>query len=190
MDLFQIPHQGYIIIMATGLSNQLTKQIGEYLAACEFARRGFISTTFSGNVPHFDLIVTSFTGYSCPVQVKTSKNGTWQFSIDKFVDITFEGKKQIIGNKKPLQIPHLIGVFIVAGEKYGEDVFYILEWSKLQEILIAHHKGWLDFWGGVRPRKYDSMHCAINQSHLEEFKDNWSLIYTKLQWDIPLKQRL
>ncbi|MDI6811391.1 MAG: hypothetical protein QMD80_06960 [archaeon] len=166
--------------MATGRSNQLTKQIGEYLVACEIARRGLIATTFSGNVPDFDLIVTDFKGSSCPIQVKTSKNGTWQFSIDKFVEITFEGMKQIIGNKKPLQIPHLICVFVVAGKKYGEDIFFILEWSKVQEILISIYRRWLDSCGGVRPRKYDSMHCALCQSDLEEYKDNWSLIYTKL----------
>ena len=166
--------------MATGRSNQLTKQIGEYLVACELARRGFITATFSGNIPDFDLIVTDSKGSSCLIQVKTSKKGTWQFSIDKFVEITFEGMKQIIGNKKPLRIPHLICVFVVASEKYGEDIFFILEWSKVQEILISNHRRWLDSWGGVRPRKYDSMHCALYQSDLEEYKDNWSLIYTNL----------
>lgn len=53
--------------MATGRSNQLTKQIGEYLVACELARKGLITTTFSGNVPDFDLIVTDFKGSSCPI---------------------------------------------------------------------------------------------------------------------------
>jgi len=166
--------------MATGRSNQLTKQIGEYLVACELARRGLITTTFSGNVPNFDLIVTDFKGSSCPIQVKTSKNGTWQFSIDKFVEITFEGKKQRIGNKKPLQIPHLICVLLLQVKNMGEDIFFILEWSKVQEMLISNHRRWLDSCGGVRPRKYDSMHCALYQSDLEEYKDNWSLIYTKL----------
>jgi hypothetical protein len=158
----------------------LTKQIGEYLVACELARKGLIATTFSGNVPDFDLIVTDFKGSSCPIQVKTSKSGTWQFSMDKFVEINFEGKKQIIGDKKPLQIPHLICVFVVAGEKYGEDIFFILEWAKVQEILIANHARWLGIWGGVRPKKYDSLHCALYQSDLKEYKDNWELIFTIL----------
>ena len=166
--------------MATGRSNQLTKQIGEYLVACELARKGLIATTFSGNVPDFDLIATDLKGSSCPIQVKTSKKGTWQFSIDKFVEITFKGKKQIIGNKKPLQIPHLICIFVVAGEKYGEDIFFVLEWSKVQEILIKNHARHLDSHEGVRPKKHDSLHCALYQSDLEDYKDNWSLINTKL----------
>ena len=77
--------------MATGRSNQLIKQIGEYLVACELARRGLLVATFSGNVPDFDLIATDLKGSSYPIQVKTIKGGSWQFSIDKFVDIAFEG---------------------------------------------------------------------------------------------------
>ena len=61
--------------MATGRSNQLIKQIGEYLVACELARRGLLVATFSGNVPDFDLIATDFKGSSCPIQVKTIKGG-------------------------------------------------------------------------------------------------------------------
>ena len=39
------------IDMAEGRKIQLTKQIGEYLVCAELGRRGFISTTFTGNVP-------------------------------------------------------------------------------------------------------------------------------------------
>jgi hypothetical protein len=133
--------------MATGRSNQLIKQIGEYLVACELARQGLLVATFSGNVPDFDLIATDFKGSSCPIQVKTIKGGAWQFSIDKFVDITFDGNKQLIGDKIPLLIPQLVCVFVLAGEKYGEDQFFVLEWSKVQEILIENYTRWLDSHG-------------------------------------------
>jgi len=91
--------------MPSGRSNQLTKQIGEYLVACELARRGFIVATFSGNVPDYDLIVTDPRGSSCPVQVKTIRGGSWQFSIDRFANVNFEGKRQLIGAPKPLPVP-------------------------------------------------------------------------------------
>jgi len=166
--------------MATGRSNQLIKQIGEYLVACELARRGLLVATFSGNVPDFDLIATDFKGSSCPIQVKTIKGGAWQFSIDKFVDINFDGSKQLIGDKKPLTIPQLLFVFVLAGEKYGEDQFFVLEWSKVQDILIANYTRWLDSHGGVRPRKPDSLHCSVVQSNLRDYKDNWSIISSRL----------
>jgi hypothetical protein len=166
--------------MATGRSNQLIKQIGEYLVACELARRGLLVATFSGNVPDFDLIATDFKGSSCPIQVKTVKGGSWQFSIDKFADITFDGSKQLIGNRKPLSIPDLVCVFVVAAEKYGEDQFFVLEWSKVQDIAIANYTSWLDSHGGVRPRKPDSLHCSIIESDLQPYKDNWSFINNRL----------
>jgi hypothetical protein len=131
--------------------------------------------TFSGNVPDFDLIATDFKGSSCPIQVKTIKGGSWQFSIEKFAEITFDGRKQIIGNKKPLPIPQLVCVFVLAAEKYGEDQFFVLKWSKVQDIVIANYRRWLDSHGGVRPKKFDSLHCSIVQSDLRDYRD-WSLI--------------
>lgn len=162
--------------MATGRSNQLIKQLGEYLVACELARRGFVVATFSGNIPDFDLIATDFKGVSYPIQVKTVRGGGWQFSLTKFADISFDGPKQIIGNKKSLPIPQLLCVFVRAGENYGEDQFFVLEWSRVQDIVIANHKRWLNAHGGVRPRKPDSLHCAIVERDLHDYKDNWALI--------------
>jgi len=162
--------------MATGRSNQLIKQIGEYLVACELARRELIVATFSGNVPDFDLIATDSKGSSCPVQVKTASNGTWQFSVDKFADVTLHGKKQIIGLPKPQIIPDLICVFVIAGDTYGEDQFFILEWEKVQQIVIANHRRWLEAHGGVRPKKPESMHCAIKKEDLKDYQNNWDLI--------------
>jgi hypothetical protein len=165
--------------MATGRSNQLIKQIGEYLVACELARRGLLVATFSGNVPDFDLIVTDSMGSSCPIQVKTVRGGSWQFSIDKLADVTFDGNKQIIGNPKPLSIPDLIFVFVIAGDRYGEDQFFILDWARVQEIVIANHKRWLEAHGGVRPRKPESMHCAVTKEDLRDYKDDWSVIRSR-----------
>ncbi|HOD31588.1 MAG TPA: hypothetical protein PKM79_08150 [Smithellaceae bacterium] len=166
--------------MATGRSNQLIKQIGEYLVACELARQGFLVATFSGNVPDFDLIATDSKGTSCPIQVKAIKGGAWQFSIDKFAHITFDGNKQIIGEKKPLSVPQLICVFVIAAEKYGEDQFFVLEWSKVQDILIENHTRWLNVHGGIRPKRPESMHCSLEKKDLQQYKDNWPLIKKRL----------
>ena len=166
--------------MATGRSNQLIKQIGEYLVACELARQGFLVATFSGNVPDFDLIATDSKGTSCPIQVKAIKGGAWQFSIDKFAHITFDGNKQIIGEKKPLSVPQLICVFVIAAEKYGEDQFFVLEWSKVQDILIENHTRWLNVHGGIRPKRPESMHCSLEKKDLQQYKHNWPLIKKRL----------
>jgi hypothetical protein len=162
--------------MATGRSIQLTKQIGEYLVASELARRGLLVATFSGNVPDYDIIATDLKGSSCPIQVKTIKGGAWQFSIDKFAEISFDGKKQLIGKKKYFPIRDLICVFVLIADQYGKDQFYIIEWSKVQKVIIANHKRWLNSHGGIRPKKYNSLHCAIDEKDLKPYKDNWALI--------------
>jgi len=72
-------------------------------------------------------------------------------------------------------------VFVLTAEKYGEDQFFVLKWSKVQDIPIANHKRWLDSHGGVRPRKPDSLHCAIVAQDLKKYKDNWSMISSRFQ---------
>ena len=92
----------------------------------------------------------------------------------------FRGSKQIIGPKKPLLIPQLVGVFVLAADKYGDDKFFVLEWSKVQDILIANHRRWLDAHGGVRPRKPESLHCSLVEQDLRDHKDNRSIISSRL----------
>ena len=58
--------------MSKGLSNKLAGQVGEFLVCAELGRRGLIATSFTGNVPEFDLIVADGSLKTLPVQVKTS----------------------------------------------------------------------------------------------------------------------
>ena len=67
--------------MATGRSNHLTKQTGEYLVAAELSRRGFIATTFTGNVPFYDIVAVSLNGHTALVQVKAIASGAWQLNF-------------------------------------------------------------------------------------------------------------
>ena len=162
--------------MENGYNIQTTKQVGEYLVACEVARRGLLVATFAGNVPDFDIIAIDNSGASCPIQVKASRSGSWQFTITKFANITFDDKRQIIGTKIDSNIPDLICVFVVTADNYGNDLFYIVEWSIAQDIIIKHYSDWLEKHGGIRPKKYDSLHCVIGEQDLLEYRDNWSLI--------------
>ncbi len=56
--------------MATGRQNKLVGQTGDYLVASELSRRGLIATTFTGNVPHYDIIASNDKGKHISVQVK------------------------------------------------------------------------------------------------------------------------
>jgi len=79
--------------MLRGRSTQITGQIGEYLVAAELCRRGFFSTTFTVNIPHYDIIASENTGKHIPIQVKAINSGSWQLNMKKFCDVQIENAK-------------------------------------------------------------------------------------------------
>lgn len=160
--------------MATGRGNHLTKQIGEYLVAAELGRRGFIAATFSGNVPDYDIVATDEQFRSILIQVKAINGSSWQLDIRRFVNVSLDGERQVLGSE--IVAPRKIICIMVAISAYGADRFYILEWSTLQSILIQGYKDYLELKSGVRPKKFDSYHTAINEKQLAHHKDNWSLL--------------
>lgn len=167
--------------MASGRSNKLVGQTGEYLVAAELSRRGLIATTFTGNVPYYDIIASDETGKHVSVQVKASQGSTWQFGdISKFCKISFKDKCQIVGANQKCPVQRLIVVFVMLDKK-GTDNFYILTWRQLQNILVREHKAYLAKHNGRRPKRWDSLHSAILEKHLKLYKDNWKVIENNLR---------
>ena len=159
--------------MATGRGNKLVGQTGEYLVAAELSRRGLIATTFTGNVPHYDIIASDEAGRHVSVQVKASRSASWQFGdISRYCEITFDGKRQVIEAPKPTPVKRLIVVFVKI-EEDGNDRFYILTWERLRDLLVKYHKVYLGKHDGVRPKRWDSLHSAISESDLQPYLDKW-----------------
>lgn len=157
--------------MGTGRSIQITNQIGEYLVASRLGRIGLFASTFSGNVPDYDIIATDSEFRSVPVQVKATNGTSWQFDIRRFVDVQLEGKKQVVG--LPVALPDKIVCVYVALSRDGNNRFYVISLKALQEMLITGHRSYLGKFGGVRPKKFDSFHGAIKEEKLALFKDAW-----------------
>ncbi len=166
--------------MATGRSNKLTGQTGEYLVAAELSRRGLIATTFTGNVPHYDIIASNEEGKHVSVQVKASRGSSWQSDIRKFCSIDFKGKCQIVGKPQRCPVRSLVVVFVSLGA--GEDDrYYILTWRTLRNLIIKHHKDYLAKHGGMRAEKWDSFHVAISEKDLKKYEDKWDIIEKNLR---------
>ena len=161
--------------MASGRKNQLTKQIGEYLVAAELCRRGLIATTFTGNVPDFDIIATNERFETIPIQVKTIRGGAWQLDANKFINIDIDKGVQRVIDKTSLSNPDLICIFVRLLHQ-GNDDFYIFRFRELQEIILDGYSQYLLGKNGVRPRNANSTHTAVNPKNLERFKNNWGLI--------------
>jgi len=167
--------------MATGRQNKLVGQSGEYLVASELCRRGLIATTFTGNVPDYDIIASSDQGIHISVQVKTASGPTWQFAkIDKYVAIKFQKQVQIVGENHPSPVENLIFV-LVKLESYGTDKFYICSWPELCDVLAQHHSDFLAKHDGVRPKRWDSLHIAISAKEISHFEDRWDVIDNMLK---------
>ncbi|WP_143597454.1 PDDEXK-like family protein [Thermoflexus hugenholtzii] len=94
-------------------------RFGEYLVTAELCRRGFSATPFAGNLPHIDIMAMDEDGSFIPVQVKTIKqNSSWQFDVRNFVDVQFDGNRQILKSPKDPPYPNLICVLVRRGEVY------------------------------------------------------------------------
>lgn len=167
--------------MASGHDNQVTKQVGEYLVAAEICRRGYLATTFTGNVPHFDILASSVNGKHQAIQVKAIKGAGWQFNCRAFFDIQLNGKKQTIGNlvAPPAHLDLICVLVQLRGQ--GRDIFYVLTWTDLQRIAFDHHNAYLKKHKGIRPKKHDSFHMAISAELLKEYQDRWEILDKRLR---------
>ena len=155
---------------------QLAKQVGEYLVAAELCRRELIATTFTGNVPDYDLVAISEDGERVLVQVKALRGGSWQFRDARvFLDITQKGKIQVPGRPTTPRYPDLMCVFVLL-DSYGKDRFFVLKWVDLQLLVARLYRAYLKRVGGIRPRKHKSYHVGIGPSDLAKYENRWEVI--------------
>ena len=168
--------------MATGHAIKLTAQIGEYLACAELGRRGLIATTFTGNVPEYDLLVCNESLQTIPVQVKTSRGASWPSRADFWLDIEVDEatKKQVNRGPRAIQHPDLIYICIALGTANGTDRFFICEKADIQRACIASYTRWMEPKGWIRPENFRSLDNRYGVEDLLQFENNWSLIERRL----------
>ena len=160
--------------MATGLSTQLTGQIGEHLVTAELGRRGIIATPFAGNVPDIDILAHA-NGITGHIQVKAINKDSWQFDIRKFLNIKLTDKGQkVLGINKSLD-RKIVCVFVSLGPELGEDKFFIFRWGWLQEYFFERYKG------RKPPHNIKSFHCAIWVRDMGRHLNKWRLITNKFK---------
>ena len=80
--------------------------IGENLVTAELARRNIIATTLAGNIPDIDILAYK-NNKSIPIQVKTTyekdnPKRSMQVKASVYLEIIFEGKKQIVKGLKKI----------------------------------------------------------------------------------------
>jgi hypothetical protein len=153
--------------MATGISNQLTRQIGEHLVVSMLGREGVIATTFAGSVPEFDIMASDTLGMLHPIQVKTIKSDTWQLDASKFLDISFDNvaKTQKFSIKHEGCNKNIIFVLIkLADTDDTLDTFFVLNMDELQKLILEDYKGI------KRPKNWKSTHFALSIKQLKGYQ--------------------
>lgn len=170
--------------MLKGLSNKLAGQIGEFLVCAELGRRGLIATSFTGNVPEFDLIVADEALNTVPIQVKTSRSGNWPTRADLWIDILIndEEKAQIDRGDAEISNPELIYVCVSLAEvdSTDKDRFFVLCKSELQSICSTNYRQWMAGINWRRPRNYKSLDNRYYLENLLPFENNWKLVSQQL----------
>jgi len=160
--------------MASGLSTQLTRQIGEHLVTAELGRRGIIATPFSGNVPDIDILAIA-NGVSAHIQVKAINKNSWQFDIRSFLNVTVAEKGQKINGLNQNLDRKIICVFVTVGKNLGEDSFYIFRLGWLQDYFHNNYES------RQLPKRIESFHCALWKCDLEHHLDKWNVIEHKFK---------
>jgi hypothetical protein len=169
--------------MATGLANKLAGQTGEYLVCAELGRRGLIATTFTGNVPEYDLLVCDDSLNTVPIQVKTTRGDNWPSLADIWLDLEIDDelKKQINKGPRKIRNPGLIYVCVALGKDRTGDRFFVCQKSDIQRACINSYSRWMDPLGWKRPRNYKSLDNRYTINDLLSFEDNWGLIENRLK---------
>lgn len=156
--------------MATGLSTQLTRQIGEHLVAAKLGRMGYVAAPFAGNVPLFDLLAADDRGFTIPIQVKAINGPSWQYRADSFLEIEIIDDYQHVRGKKKLLNPALVCVYILLDPEEYKDEYFIFSLKDLQEHTSTVYTS------RKRPKNPTTTHCAVWPKDLARFRDNWNLI--------------
>lgn len=173
--------------MSTGRRNRLAGQIGEYLVCAELGRRGLMATSFSGNVPTFDVVAADESCRTLAIQVKTTRSNNWPGDARKWMDIEFDEVTQCQRFRGPavLSTPSLIYVCVAIGETKNDDRFFVMKMDALQRICIAGYSAWMESHGWRRPQNPHSYDCRWTVAQLAEFEDNWDLIKATLAAEGP-----
>ena len=49
-------------------------------------------------------------------------------------------------------------------------------WQKLRDLVIKQHKAFLQKHNGVRPRQWESLHCAVTEETVRPYLEKWDTV--------------
>ena len=173
------------------MDSQSIGQVGEYLVASHLCRMGFIATTFTRNMPDFDILaLTKNRDKHLKIQIKTVLNGDWQLSATSLLNIKFNDNnnqivQEILGFNESNNADFYIFIRLDKRSKNMENInlneisdsFYIVPTNDLKSIVNKNYGNYLHKKNGVRPSNQKSTHTKVDdKKDLVLFKDRWDLL--------------
>ena len=158
---------------------QLSGQIGENLVVAELGRLGILATTLPGNAPDIDILAYA-NRKSIPIQVKSLRKGSLSVDARKYLHIEYVGKVQNVVGKVTDIDRGLVFVMVKIGVEIGDDEFYVYDQGVVQDLVHRNYLRFLKKHNGVRPRNYQTTHCAYSVNDLANYRNNWELITKQL----------
>jgi len=173
--------------MAKARRNLLAGRLAEHLVCAELARLELIATTFTHNVPFYDVIATDEECRSIPIQVKASRDKYWRTAADNWMHTTFieDEKIQKFEGKKKLSTLSPLWVCVAVGASRIDDQFFIMTQDQLQEVVIRNYTQELDRLSGKRPKNWQALDSWWSTEDIATFKDNWQIVIDRLATTPP-----
>ncbi|QXE89180.1 hypothetical protein KP001_11950 [Geomonas subterranea] len=138
--------------MANARKNVLAGRLAEHLVCAELARLGLIATTFTHNIPVYDILATDERCQTVPIQVKATRDRYWRSSATSWmhVDMCKTSKLQIINGLKDLHPLNPIWVCVALGASRLADQFFVLAEADLQSVIFKNYSQELGGYAGRR----------------------------------------
>ncbi len=120
--------------MATARRNLLAGRLAEHLVCAELTRLELIATTFTHNVPTYDVLATDGECRTVPIQVKATRDKYWRSPATNWMHINMDEKEQIqrIDGQKQLSPLDPIWICVAVGLTRMDDQFFILTQDDIQ----------------------------------------------------------
>lgn len=173
--------------MTKARRNLLAGRLAEHLVCAELSRLGLIATTFTHNVPVYDVLATDEECRTVPIQVKATRDKYWRTIATNWMNINLIKEEQIqkYEGKKKLHPLNPVWICVAVGERRIDDQFFIMTQYQLQEILIKHYRQELERLKGKRPKNWEALDCWWSAEDVVTYKDTWRTITDRLSEVAP-----
>jgi Holliday junction resolvase-like predicted endonuclease len=153
-----------------------TGTAGEYLVASELCRRGFITTTFTRNMPEFDILAIK-ENIHFKIQVKTVTSGEWSLNAKTYLNFNDEkfkkGVQEVIDKKSCNKNDFFVFVRL---SNYGEDQFFVIPKKELINIIHFGYSNYVNERNGIQKINPKTTHTGIPIKDLKIYENKWDVL--------------